>query len=325
MAERSRRSAFGEQLRRAREERGLAIEAVSGATRIAVRHLEALERSELGSLPPGPFGKGYVRAYAQFLGIDPEPILEAYRAGERQRGVGASTDDERLLNELSHLVGERAGARSRRAVVGGWRRGLAIGLVLLGVAAASWWLLGRPRAPETAEATAGSLSGRESTVTDAPRPPHPEEPGPPATSNDSSARVSAGAVADTTASDSPKVTVPPADLPTDALRIPDHGVGTGVVDHRLVGQADRFAEGTTVFFWTRVLGGQRGHVIRHVWFQEGRAVMRADLPIGGAHWRTQSSLRLPGGSAGRWVVEARTSDGRLLARDEFLCEAARRP
>jgi hypothetical protein len=97
-------------------------------------------------------------------------------------------------------------------------------------------------------------------------------------------------------------------------------VGTGVVDHRLVGRADRFTEGTGVSYWTLVLGGQAGHVIRHVWFQEGRAVMRADLPIRGPYWRTYSHLVLPGGSAGRWMVEARTSDGRLLARDEFLCE-----
>jgi transcriptional regulator with XRE-family HTH domain len=297
MGEASKRSAFGEQLRQAREERRLAIEAVSGATRIAVRHLNALERSDLGALPPGPFGKGYVRAYAQFLGIDPEPILEAYRARERQRGVGASRDDERLLSELSHLVNERTGARSRPAVIGGWRRGLAIVLVLFGFMAASWWFLGRARAPETAVATA----------------------------DEASAPVSAGATADGTLTDDRGAAAPATDVPTDALLIPDYGVGTGVVDRRLVGRADRFAAGTTVFFWTRVLGGQRGHVIRHVWFQEGRAVMRVDLPIGGPHWRTQSSLPLPRGSAGRWVVEARTSDGRLLARDEFLCEAARRP
>jgi hypothetical protein len=49
--------------------------------------------------------------------------------------------------------------------------------------------------------------------------------------------------------------------------------------------------------------------------------MRADLPIGGRHWRTYSRFLLPEGSAGRWAVEARTSDGRLLVRDEFLCTA----
>jgi hypothetical protein len=111
---------------------------------------------------------------------------------------------------------------------------------------------------------------------------------------------------------------PAAGLSTDALQVSDHGVGTGLVDHRLVGRAYRFAEGTLVSFWSLVLGGQPGHVIRHVWFQE-----KADLPIGGPHWRTHSRLLLSGGSAGLWAVEARTSDGRLRARDEFLCESDR--
>jgi hypothetical protein len=52
--------------------------------------------------------------------------------------------------------------------------------------------------------------------------------------------------------------------------------------------------------------------------------MRVDLSIGGPHWRTHSRLLLPEGSAGVWAVEARTSDGRLLVRDEFLCESGDR-
>jgi hypothetical protein len=106
--------------------------------------------------------------------------------------------------------------------------------------------------------------------------------------------------------------------------VSDHGVGTGLAGGWLVGESDRFPEGTRVSFWTRVLGGQPGHVIRHVWFREGQAVMSADLPVGGPHWRTYSRLLLAEGSAGSWAAEARTSDGRLLARQEFLCEPAGR-
>jgi hypothetical protein len=96
-------------------------------------------------------------------------------------------------------------------------------------------------------------------------------------------------------------------------------VGTGVESHRLVGRADRFVEGTTVYFWTRVLGGRPGEVIHHSWIYEGRVIMRADLEIGGSHWRTFSRRELPPGSAGRWATEARSPDGRILAREEFLC------
>ena len=99
----------------------------------------------------------------------------------------------------------------------------------------------------------------------------------------------------------------------------DSGVGTGVTNHRLVGRSDRFPEGTQVAFWTEVTDGGEGDVIRHVWFHQGQAVMRTDLEIGGAPWRTYSRRLLPRGATGEWVVEARGPDGSLLARQAFLC------
>jgi len=293
-------------MRRARAARGVTLEAVSDGTRIALRHLEALERSDLDALPAGPFGKGYVRAYAKLLGIDPEPILEAYRLRERQRGFGTAEEEHRLLEQLSHLVDPRA-ERKRGPALSPPRPArviafAALAFVVLAVLGALGWFLIRAQAPQTAAATPQPQPAPEATETVAAPVPTPAP----------------------AAAARPTPRPPAVRLSTDALQVSDHGVGTGLVEHRLVGRADLFAEGTHVSFWTLVLGGQPGYVIRHVWFQEGRAVMRADLPIGGAHWRTYSRLLLPRGSAGRWTVEARTSDGRLLARDEFLCEPDRR-
>jgi transcriptional regulator with XRE-family HTH domain len=289
--------AFGELLRRAREARGLALDAVADATRIAPRHLEALERSDLDALPAGPFGKGYVRSYAKLLGIDPEPILEDYRVRERQRGLGTAEDERRLLEELSHLV--RKSEATKRRPLTARRASLALALVL-GILGALGWFLTRARAREASVATSPNRPVRASPQVEAPR------EGKPAGSR------------------TPERAVEAAAPPTEALQVSEHGVGTGLVNRRLVGEADRFAAGTRVSFWNLVLGGQPGHAVRHVWFHEGRAVMRADLPIGGPRWRTYSRLLLPEGAAGRWAVEARTSDGRLLVRDEFLCESGGR-
>lgn len=303
-------TAFGEQLRRAREARGITLEAVSERTRIALHHVEALERSDLAALPAGPFGKGYVRACAKLLGIDPEPILEAYRLRERQRGLGTAEDEHRLLEQLSRLV-DPGTARKRSPALRPGR--IALAFVLLLLLGALGWLLVRTRAPHAGAATPRPLPRREATAAVEPSVPRPV-PTPAPTTVPTPGRAAAGRLAGS----------PAVRLSTDALQITDHGVGTGLVNHQLVGRADRFPEGTQISFWTLVVGGQPGHVIRHVWFQDGRAVMRADLPIGGPYWRTYSRLLLPPGSAGPWAVEARTSDGRLLARDEFLCEAVPR-
>jgi hypothetical protein len=279
----------------------MTLGAVAAATRIGRHHLEALERSDLDALPPGPFGRAYVRACAEVLGIDPGPILEAYRLPERQRGLGTAENDQRMLEELSHLVEGSAGRPERPALLRARPGSLAVALVVVGILLGLGWFLTRAREPGASVAASPPQSERTAPELSARRDPEPAE--------------------SPTPGDDGAAAVPPAVvLPTDALQVPDYGVGTALVDRRLVGRADRFAEGTRVSFWTRVLGGQPGHVIRHVWFQEGRAVMRADLPIGGPHWRTHSSLVLPGGSAGHWAVEARTSDGRLLAREPFVCE-----
>ena len=108
------------------------------------------------------------------------------------------------------------------------------------------------------------------------------------------------------------------------LAILEHGVGTAVVDRRLQGRSTRFAEGTTVAFWTLVMGARPGQVVRHSWFQNERLVMNVDLSVAGSHFRTHSRLPLPRPCSGTWAAEARVSDGRLLARDEFACESTRR-
>ena len=96
-------------------------------------------------------------------------------------------------------------------------------------------------------------------------------------------------------------------------------MGTAVVSRQLVGESNRFREGSRIFFWTRAIGGKAGEVLRHVWLHDGRPVTTVSLTIGGPHWRTHSRKTLYAGSAGRWAVEARDAGGRVLARAEFAC------
>lgn len=117
---------------------------------------------------------------------------------------------------------------------------------------------------------------------------------------------------------------PPPPTPDRVLVVTEHGVGTAVEDHRLIGPSDRFAEGSRVWFWTRVEGGAAGDSVTHVWIRGGREILAVPLEIGGPHWRTQSSHTLVAGSAGEWTVEARDDEGNVLARDSFTCGGADR-
>jgi transcriptional regulator with XRE-family HTH domain len=103
------------------------------------------------------------------------------------------------------------------------------------------------------------------------------------------------------------------------MAIPEFGVGTGVKDRQLVGQRSDFAEGSKVWFWNNVEGGDAGNRIEHVWLQDGEVALRVSLKLGGSRWRTYSNKTMHAGAAGDWAVEARDSSGRVLARSEFNC------
>jgi cytoskeleton protein RodZ len=86
-------SSFGESLRRERELRQISLREISEATKINLRYLDALERDDFRHLPGGVFNKGFVRAYAQFIGIDPESMVTAYLEEEgRQEARAARTN-----------------------------------------------------------------------------------------------------------------------------------------------------------------------------------------------------------------------------------------
>src|ERR1700680_2268153 len=71
---------FGDHLKREREMRGVTLDEISAATRIATRFLTAIENEQWEQLPGGVFNRGFVRAVARFLGLDEENIVAEYAA-----------------------------------------------------------------------------------------------------------------------------------------------------------------------------------------------------------------------------------------------------
>jgi cytoskeleton protein RodZ len=74
-------AAIGDQLAEARVGRGLSIEQAAQDTRISQRFLEALEAEDFGALPAPVYVRGFLRSYANYLKLDPQPLLDelAYR------------------------------------------------------------------------------------------------------------------------------------------------------------------------------------------------------------------------------------------------------
>jgi cytoskeleton protein RodZ len=76
--------AFGDRLRREREMRGITLDEITESTKVSRRHLEALEGEHFDQLPGGVFNKGFVRAYARFLGIDEDRAVADYSAASNE-------------------------------------------------------------------------------------------------------------------------------------------------------------------------------------------------------------------------------------------------
>jgi cytoskeleton protein RodZ len=69
---------FGQALRDAREDLGVSLAEAERETRISRRYLEALETEDAASMPPAVYTRGFIRTYSQYLGLDPDAMLDAY-------------------------------------------------------------------------------------------------------------------------------------------------------------------------------------------------------------------------------------------------------
>src|SRR4051812_32368599 len=69
---------FGQRLQKEREKQGVTLDEVCASTKVAVRFLRAIEEERFEQLPGGIFNKGFVRSYAQHLGINEQEAVDDY-------------------------------------------------------------------------------------------------------------------------------------------------------------------------------------------------------------------------------------------------------
>ena len=77
---------IGEQLRLAREGRGIPLREISDQTRISMHYLEAIESNDYKRLPGGIFNRSFVKAYARYVGYDEKEAIEGYTRYMRNSG-----------------------------------------------------------------------------------------------------------------------------------------------------------------------------------------------------------------------------------------------
>jgi len=71
---------IGSSLREARVRRGLDFAQVEAATKIRGRYLQALEHEQFDTLPAEPYIKGFLRTYADYLGLDGQLYVDEFNS-----------------------------------------------------------------------------------------------------------------------------------------------------------------------------------------------------------------------------------------------------
>lgn len=66
-------------LRETRAEKNISLEQVAKETKIRFKYLEALEKDSYELLPSGTSARGFIKNYADFLGLSPRPILAIFK------------------------------------------------------------------------------------------------------------------------------------------------------------------------------------------------------------------------------------------------------
>jgi len=102
---------IGDTLSEARTRRGVDLDEVHAATGIRPRYLRAIEQEDWDALPEEFYARSFIRKYAQFLGVEPEPLVAEYRG---QRGTTGGLGDSPTSPFAGTTTSRRAEALRRR-------------------------------------------------------------------------------------------------------------------------------------------------------------------------------------------------------------------
>ena len=155
-------ASIGEQLRLAREERGIGLREICDQTRISVHYLEAIEANDYKRLPGGVFNRSFIKAYAKCVGYDEREAIEGYTRYLREHGE--SSDDVNTTPMHSKVYTDTPATRSPLLTV--FLAILILAVLTAAALAALYWFQKRAEipAPQNGEYYGSMYNGRSSKI-----------------------------------------------------------------------------------------------------------------------------------------------------------------
>jgi cytoskeleton protein RodZ len=166
---------IGPVLEKARKERGLTLEEAEHATKIRKRYLAGLEREDYGVLPDAVYAQGFLKTYANYLGLDGEELARELRKRRRPRrersvtydyGAPRTSEFDKLLVNPGQL-----GQKERRRISAATILTLLVALLSLAAVVGSLYYVGRGaqsagQNPPSQEGAAGERAANQQAAND---------------------------------------------------------------------------------------------------------------------------------------------------------------
>jgi cytoskeleton protein RodZ len=147
----------GQDLRAARLRRGDDLATVSKALKIRKDHLESIEEDRIESLPGRTYAVGFVRSYADYLGLDSGQCVERFRAEIAGREHADAQQQVQVIDEDEH-----------RRLPQGWK--IIAGVVVLAMLYGAYYLITATSSTPPMTPAPPSLDGRTASTAPATTP-----------------------------------------------------------------------------------------------------------------------------------------------------------
>ena len=128
---------LGAWLRERREALGIGLEQAQTETRIRSQYIEALESEQYAALPDAVVGRGFVKNYASYLGLDVEEAARLYSAAvapAREVVIAPAESNPFASGAFEPMALHKIPGRAR-----GWLWLVPVVLLVAGLAALAWW------------------------------------------------------------------------------------------------------------------------------------------------------------------------------------------
>jgi cytoskeletal protein RodZ len=137
---------IGQTFKTAREKKRVSLSQAAARTRIKVQILEGMEKNDFSPIPAPAYAKGFIRMYADFLGLESGPLVNAYVAehqnkpgskGERAAPAPAPEPATAPATEPAAAEAPAEGGRIFPAGMAWQRPALLVGSILVVIAIAA--------------------------------------------------------------------------------------------------------------------------------------------------------------------------------------------